>query len=116
MVPHGLGGVFYGARGRCCPGGPGQCVCGCGRGTWGGRLLLRGGWALRGVQFLFFRSFLLVLKKISFWGEDWALVYNSMKLEIFLLFPNFLGPKFSVTPQLGYTTFIINNQASLHLW
>ena len=83
--------------------GAGACFCG-------------GGWALRGVQFLFFRSFLLVLKKISFWGEDWALVYNSMKLEILLLFPNFLGPKFSVTPQLGYTTFIINNQASLHLW
>ena len=31
------------------------------------------------VQFLFFSSFLLVLTKCSFWEEDWALGYNSMK-------------------------------------
>ena len=31
------------------------------------------------VQFLFFSSFLLVLTKSSFWEEDWALGYNSMK-------------------------------------
>ena len=32
------------------------------------------------VQFLFFSSFLLVLTKLSFWGEDWAVGCNSMKL------------------------------------
>ena len=32
------------------------------------------------VQFLFFGSFLLVLTKFSFWEEDWALGYNSMKI------------------------------------
>ena len=63
-----FGDVFYGARGQCCPGGPGRCVCGCGRGTWGERLFLRGVGAKGGVQFLFFRSFLLVLEKLSFWG------------------------------------------------
>ena len=31
------------------------------------------------IQFLFSRSFLLVLSKISFWEEDWALGYNSLK-------------------------------------
>ena len=31
------------------------------------------------VQFLFFSRFLLVLTKFSFWEEDWALGYNSMK-------------------------------------
>ena len=31
------------------------------------------------VQFVFFSSFLLVLTKFSFWEEDWALGYNSMK-------------------------------------
>ena len=30
------------------------------------------------VQFLFFTSFLVVLKKNSFWGEDLALGYNSI--------------------------------------
>ena len=30
------------------------------------------------VQLLFFRSFLLVLTKFSFWEEDWALGYHSM--------------------------------------
>ena len=39
-----------------------------------------------------------------------------MKFEIFLLFPNFLSPNSSVTLQWGYTTFIINNQTSFHLW
>ena len=29
-------------------------------------------------RFLFFRRVLLVLKKNSFWEEDWALGYNSM--------------------------------------
>ena len=31
------------------------------------------------VQFCFFGSFFLVLTKCSFWEEDWALGYNSMK-------------------------------------
>ena len=31
------------------------------------------------VQLPFFSSFLLVLIKFSFWEEDWALGYNSMK-------------------------------------
>ena len=30
------------------------------------------------VFFVFFRSFLLVLTKFSFWQEDWALAYHSM--------------------------------------
>ena len=33
------------------------------------------------VQFLFFSNFLLILTKCSFWEEDWALGYNSMKFE-----------------------------------
>ena len=32
------------------------------------------------VEFLIFSSFLLVLTKFSFWEEDWALGYTSMKL------------------------------------
>ena len=32
------------------------------------------------VQFQFLTSFLLVLKKISFWEEDWAPGFNSMKI------------------------------------
>ena len=40
------------------------------------------------VQFLFFKIFLIVLKKNSFWEEDWALGYNSTKFwdlpDIFL--------------------------------
>ena len=35
--------------------------------------------------FLFFMSFFLVLKKFTFWEEDWRLGYNSMK---FWDFPN----------------------------
>ena len=36
-------------------------------------------WGTTGqVQFLFFKGFLLVLIKFSFWGGDWALGYNSM--------------------------------------
>ena len=34
----------------------------------------------RKVQFLFFSSFLQILTKFTFWEEDWALDYNSMKL------------------------------------
>ena len=46
------------------------------------------------VQFLFFSSFWLLLKKFSFWQEDWALVYNSSKFWDFLdfsLFPKILS-------------------------
>ena len=36
-------------------------------------------WGTTGkVQFLFFKGFLLVLIKFSFWGGDWALGYNYM--------------------------------------
>ena len=34
-------------------------------------------------QFRFSRWFVLVLTKFSFWKEDWALDYNSMKLRDF---------------------------------
>ena len=81
-----------------------------GQGAWGGRLFLRGGGSISSFQ-----EFFASAEKIFILG-GWALVYNSMRFEIFLLFPNFLDPKSSVTPQLGYTTFIINNQASFHLW
>ena len=36
------------------------------------------------VYFLFFKSFLLVLKKHSFWQGYWALGYNSMAFRQFL--------------------------------
>ena len=42
------------------------------------------------VDILFFRSFLLVLAKFSFWEEGWALDYSFMKFESFLIFPYFL--------------------------
>ena len=32
------------------------------------------------VQLQFLNSFLLVLTKFSFWEEDWALGYNSVKI------------------------------------
>ena len=31
------------------------------------------------IQLPFFMDFLLLLRKLSFWGEDWALGYNSMR-------------------------------------
>ena len=34
----------------------------------------------RKVQFQFLNNFSLVLTKFSFWEEDWALGYNSMKI------------------------------------
>ena len=34
-------------------------------------------------KFLFFKSFLQVLTKFSFWPEDWALGYHSMKFRHF---------------------------------
>ena len=35
------------------------------------------------VQFLFFRSFMLVFKKFSVLEENWTLGYHSMSSEIF---------------------------------
>ena len=34
-----------------------------------------------------------MLTKFSFWKEGWAVSYNSITLEIFLIFPNFLSIK-----------------------
>ena len=34
-------------------------------------------------NFYFCKSFLLVLTKFSFWQEDWALGYHSMKFRLF---------------------------------
>ena len=48
------------------------------------------------VQFLFSRSLLLVLTKLSFLGEDWALGYNSMKFGHYFqlsYFPKILNLK-----------------------
>ena len=42
------------------------------------------------VQFLFFRSCWLVLKKLLFREEDKILGYNSIKFDIFLTFLNIL--------------------------
>ena len=42
-------------------------------------------------NFYFFRSFLLVLTKFSFWKNDWALGYNSIKFWNYSDFPNFLS-------------------------
>ena len=36
------------------------------------------------VQFLFFRSFLPILTKLSFWGEYWALNYDFTRFLYFL--------------------------------
>ena len=33
---------------------------------------------------MFFKSFLQALTKLSFWPEDWALGYDSMKFRHFL--------------------------------
>ena len=37
----------------------------------------------RGVSFLFFKSFLLVLAELSFWRGGWALGYHSMGFRHF---------------------------------
>ena len=37
-----------------------------------------------------FYEFFASIDKIVILGEGWALGYNSMKYEIFLIFPNFL--------------------------
>ena len=38
----------------------------------------------------FFKGFLLVSTKPSFWQEDWELGYHAMKFRQFLIFPIFL--------------------------
>ena len=48
--------------------------------------------------FAFFKIFLLVLTQFSFWQEDLALSYHSMKFLTFIY------------------QFITNNYASFHLW
>ena len=35
------------------------------------------------VEYLFFKSFLLILTNFSFWQGDWTLVYHSMKRRDF---------------------------------
>ena len=51
------------------------------------------------VQFLFFKSFLLVLAKVSVWEGDWELGYNSME---FWKFPHFFKfPKFENLRSFG---------------
>ena len=64
------------------------------------------------VQFLFFKGFLLVLTKFSFWEEGWRLGYNSMKFrdfpEIFLVR--------QLLRQLLYTMLITNNHTSIYSW
>ena len=44
------------------------------------------------LQFLFLRTFLLVLTKFPFWFGGWSLGYNLRGFGIFLIFPNFLRP------------------------
>ena len=69
-------------------------------------------------KFPFFTSFLLVLTKFSFWEEDWALGYNSMKFWNFSVI-SYLPKSFVVRQlvrQLVYTIFVTNNQALFHFW
>ena len=58
------------------------------------------------AQFPIFRSFLLVLKKFSFWEEDSALGHNFMKFRDFR----------QLVKLLAYTMFITNNHALFQLW
>ena len=66
------------------------------------------------VQLLFFRSFLLVLAKLSFWEKGLTLGFNCMK---FWRIWYFLNPKivWEFVRELLYAMFIINNDASFHL-
>ena len=66
-------------------------------------------------QLQFFNNFLLVLTKLSFWKEEWALDYNSMEFEDFfniLRFPKILSLIFFGN---SYTVFITNNHDSFHM-
>ena len=40
------------------------------------------------VSFLYFKSFLLVSTKFSFWQEDWTLDYHSMEIRRSSLTPH----------------------------
>ena len=51
---------------------------------------------------VFFHSILLVLKKFSFWQENWALAYHSMKGVRFLCSKPLGGSKFN---QLSLSSF-----------
>ena len=69
----------------------------------------------RKSQFLFFKSFRLVLKKNSFWQGDWSSVCYSSRFWDFLDFSSF--PKIlNLKSFYKYTLFITNNRASFHLW
>ena len=59
------------------------------------------------VQFLFFRTFLPISTKSSFWEEDWALGYNSMK------FWYFLGISFF--PKIRNLTLFVNSKDNLYM-
>ena len=59
------------------------------------------------VQFLFFRTFLPISTKSSFWEEDWALGYNSMK------FWYFLGISFF--PKILNLTLFVNSKDNLYM-
>ena len=75
----------------------------------------------REKQFLFFKEFLLVLTKSSFWEGDWALDYDSRNIWDFPDISSFPKvPKYSVVRQLVKhlvnTMLITNNQDSFRLW
>ena len=73
------------------------------------------------VQFLFFSNFLQVLATFTFWEEDWALGYNSMKSRGFpemSYFPKIRSFQVirQLVTQLVYTIVNINAYTPLHLW
>ena len=73
------------------------------------------------VQFLFFSNFLQVLATFTFWEEDWALGYNSMKSRDFpemSYFPKIRSFQVirQLVTQLVYTIVNINAYTPLHLW
>ena len=73
------------------------------------------------AQFLFFKSFLLVLTKLSFWLGDWALGYHSMMFRQFpgiSKFPKILSLKSfgSLWDNLVCSIFVNNNRPSFQSW
>ena len=72
------------------------------------------------MQFLLSTGILLVLGRVSFWGEDWALGLIPWRFGIILNFPKFRRSKVvsrSTTHQVTLIyQFIKNDQASFHLW
>ena len=75
---------------------------------------------VRTVQFLIFRHFWLVLKKVLFRQEHWALVYNSRKFYDFQIFQRSQHPKSQVDRQiigqLVSIMFITNTRTSFRFW